>query len=186
MAPCRGVDELSQVPGESSRTHALLSDPGAPVSPGHLGLTDVAFHCTDSVGLRNECHFGAQSHGLRTCCLRFAARVTPAHARLASGWLASLDRAGVVTRRTPVGNFRSRSFQPSRLLGALVPGTNYDRLRESERVRSLAPADHAAPGSPSAPRSRTPTAESCGSAARGSAARRASARRSGPRRPGGA
>ena len=128
MAPCRGVDELSQVPGESSRTHALLSDPGAPVSPGHLGLTDVAFHCTDSVGLRNECHFGAQSHGLRTCCLRFAARVTPVHARLASGWLASLDRAGVVTRRTPVGNFRSRSFQPSRLLGALVPGTNYDRL----------------------------------------------------------
>ena len=123
MAPCRGVDELSQVPGESSRTHALLSDPGAPVSPGHLGLTDVAFHCTDSVGLRNECHFGAQSHGLRTCCLRFAARVTPVHARLASGWLASLDRAGVVTRRTPVGNFRSRSFQPSRLLGAPVPGT---------------------------------------------------------------
>lgn len=36
-----------------------------------------------------------QTHGLSVCCLRFTNSVTAAHARLASGWLASLCREGV-------------------------------------------------------------------------------------------
>jgi hypothetical protein len=35
-------------------------------------------------------NFGAQSHGLHTRCLRFAAAVTDVHARLASGWWPTL------------------------------------------------------------------------------------------------
>jgi hypothetical protein len=36
-------------------------------------------------GLSTRGNFGAQSHGIGTRCLRFAVRITPPHARLASG-----------------------------------------------------------------------------------------------------
>ena len=46
-------------------------------------------------GLSTKGNFGAQSHGFGTRCLRFAARLTPPHARLASGCPARLYRAGL-------------------------------------------------------------------------------------------
>ena len=53
----------------------------------------------------HERTFGAQWHGLRTRCLRFAVRVTPTHARLASGrWSGATGRA--FTRRVPTKGFR--------------------------------------------------------------------------------
>jgi hypothetical protein len=42
--------------------------------------------------LTRSCYFGAQSHGLSDRCLRFAVRVAPFHARLASGWWPVLYR----------------------------------------------------------------------------------------------
>jgi hypothetical protein len=65
-------------------------------------------------------NFGAPWHGLGTHCLRFAVRLTPPHARLASGcW--PLYQAGLVTRRVPTKGFRDASYIASsfpKLLGA--------------------------------------------------------------------
>src|ERR1700676_5266265 len=51
-------------------------------------------------------NFGAPSHGIGTRCLRFAVRLTPPHARLASGCPARLYQAGLITRRVPKKGFR--------------------------------------------------------------------------------
>ena len=65
-------------------------------------------------------NFGAQWHGLGTGCLRFAVRLTPPHARLASGcW--PLYQTGLNTRRVPTKGFRDASyiaFSFPKLLGA--------------------------------------------------------------------
>jgi hypothetical protein len=46
-------------------------------------------------GLSTRGNFGARSHGIGTRCLRFAVRITPPHARLASGcWPALPDGIG--------------------------------------------------------------------------------------------
>jgi len=56
-------------------------------------------------------YFGAPSHGLHTRCLRFAVRGRPpVHARLASGWWASLCRTGDDCSR-PAGIHREVSAQ---------------------------------------------------------------------------
>jgi hypothetical protein len=47
-------------------------------------------------------HFGARSHGFRTRCLRFAARVAPGPRNTRFRLVASLCRTGLVTRRTPL------------------------------------------------------------------------------------
>src|SRR3954452_24467792 len=52
--------------------------------------------------------FGARSHGIGTGCLRFAVRVSPPHARLASGcWPSSTGRDSF-TRRVATKGFRVR------------------------------------------------------------------------------
>ena len=73
---CQGNDKASQVPGESTRKHALLSDPDEAAQPRQSGLCDVAFHKSKRVGPRERYDLEAQSHGLLTRCLRFAAQVT--------------------------------------------------------------------------------------------------------------
>jgi hypothetical protein len=66
-----------------------------PVGPMHarpLRRLDAAPACVYNGGSRKE-YFEAQSHGIGTRCLRFAVRITPPHARLASGcWPSSAGR----------------------------------------------------------------------------------------------
>jgi hypothetical protein len=50
-------------------------------------------------------NFGAQSHSVRSRCLRFAVTVARPHARLASRLLARLCRTGLVTRRVSTKGF---------------------------------------------------------------------------------
>src|SRR6267378_1460680 len=79
-------------------------------------------------GLSTKGTFGARSHGISTGCLRFAVRLTPPHARLASGCLARLYQTGLTTRRVPTKGFRDASyiaFSFPKLLGAMnVPSIN--------------------------------------------------------------
>ena len=83
-----GDDRVSQVPGEPSRPLSVLCDPGR---TGRVLRDQVQ---RDRRGPRScpqrrlptSLVFGAQSHGLRPGCLRFAVRITPPHARLASGY----------------------------------------------------------------------------------------------------
>ena len=57
------------------RERALFSDPGGIASARPLQRRDAAFRSLNNVGSRESIHFGAQSHGLFTHCLRFAAPV---------------------------------------------------------------------------------------------------------------
>ena len=70
-----GDSEISQVPGEPSRTRALVSDPGGTSAPGRLRRSGVAFRVFHRVGSRDNNPFEAQSHGPHARCLRFAAGV---------------------------------------------------------------------------------------------------------------
>jgi hypothetical protein len=54
-----------------------------------LQRNGIAFRGYQSVGSRHGT-FGAHSHGLPACCVRFAVVVADAHATLASGWWSSL------------------------------------------------------------------------------------------------
>ena len=56
-------------------------------------------------------NFGARSHGIGTRCLRFAVRLTPPHARLASGCLPGSTRRDLLTRRVPTKGFRDVSHR---------------------------------------------------------------------------
>jgi hypothetical protein len=66
-------------------------------------------------GSHDNNSFGAQSHGLGTCCLRFVTCLATGDARLASRcW--PLYGAGLVTRRIPTKGFRTASYISSSLL----------------------------------------------------------------------
>ena len=65
----------SQVPGGPVCERALFSDPGGTACARPLRRRGAAFHHVNDVGSRTVIHFGAQSHGLFTHCLRFAAPV---------------------------------------------------------------------------------------------------------------
>ena len=70
-----------------------------PVGPMHarplrrLGAAPASMH---NGGSRNKDGFGAQSHGIRTRCLRFAGRVAPPPRKTRFRLLAKLCRAGFV------------------------------------------------------------------------------------------
>ena len=66
------------VPAPCSQT------PARPTLPGHTVGRHGPTHSVPR-GLSTRGNFGAQSHGMGTRCLRFAVRITPPHARLASG-----------------------------------------------------------------------------------------------------
>ena len=79
-------------------------------------------------GLSTRGNFGARSHGISTRCLRFAVRITPPHARLASGcgpgstrrdWLPAgfLRKVSVMllTSLPPFPSFLAQSMTPIRL-----------------------------------------------------------------------
>ena len=80
-------------------------------TPGHRGVSTwpPLVSTTKAPAIEG---FGARSHGLGTGCLRFAVRIAPPHARLASGCLAKPGRAGLVTRRVATKGFRVRASSP--------------------------------------------------------------------------
>ena len=75
----------------------LLSDPGGIAGARPIRRRDAAFRSLNNVGSRKFLHFGAQSHGPFTGCLRFAAPVTRAPRKTRFRPLAKLCRAGVDT-----------------------------------------------------------------------------------------
>jgi hypothetical protein len=94
----------SQVPEQPSCPCALSLDPGRTRHAWPLRRADVAPACVYNGGSRDE-YFGAREHGIKTRCLRFAVRVTPPHARLASGcWPSSAGRDSL-TRRVAMKGF---------------------------------------------------------------------------------
>ena len=138
----RGGDWISQVPG-NPLVYVPCSLTPACFCARSLRRFGIAFRSVKSVGLRQDCLFGAQSHGPHTRCLRFAATVSRVHARLASGWrptLAGRDWLPAGFKRTPdpvfdygigsllcqaspgalTGDIRTRGLQIS---GCLIPGS---------------------------------------------------------------
>jgi len=76
--PARNVETtgLPRFLGNPDVDMPCPSTPAGPAGPGHFGPPDTAFRRQDGVGSRDDSSFGAQSHGLLTRCLRFAAEVT--------------------------------------------------------------------------------------------------------------
>ena len=96
-----GDAQVSQVPGEPSRVHALLFDPGETSVPGLPRHLDAAFRAVNGVGSRSDQTDGAPSHGLHAPCVRFAAGIAPAPRNTRFRRVANLCRAGLITRRVP-------------------------------------------------------------------------------------
>ena len=97
---CREGGGASQVPGEPRGGRALFSDPGGIADARPLRRRDSAFRHDHDVGSREYLHFGAQSHGPSTGCLRFAAPVTRAPRKTRFRLPAGLFRAGVDRKST--------------------------------------------------------------------------------------
>ena len=100
--------ETTRVPrflGKSRCVHAPLSDPGELFTPGLSRRVDAAFRWTNDVGTRGYFPLGAQSRGLPAPCVRFAGRITPPPRNTRFRLVASLCRAGLVTRWTPFERF---------------------------------------------------------------------------------
>ena len=120
----RGVDRPVPEPEmtvETAGSPRFLGNPVVPMpcswtpvgsrTPGHRGVSTwpPLVSTTKAPAIEG---FGARSHGLGTGCLRFAVRITPPHARLASGCLAKPGRAGLDTRRVATKGFRVRGSSP--------------------------------------------------------------------------
>ena len=73
-----GNDRASHVPGEPHCAYALLSDPGGTDASGHYDASTRPPCRTTTKAPACNVSFEAQSHGLGTRCLRFAAPVTRA------------------------------------------------------------------------------------------------------------
>ncbi len=105
-----GDDRISQVPGGPACTCPALR-PRWDLCARPLLRIGVAFRGFDGVGSHNELPFGAQSHGPHICCLRFAARVTPAPRKTrfrplacvtGRDWLPARSHCKVSTHRIPL------------------------------------------------------------------------------------
>ena len=81
----REAVRASQVPVQPTVPMPCSSTPAGPKTPGPCGASARPPLCPRRRLPRIYPAFEAQSHGLGTCCLRFARRVTTADAKLASG-----------------------------------------------------------------------------------------------------
>jgi len=107
-----GDGRASQVPGRPLCPYALLLDPGRTEDARPLRRLDMAPACVNNEGSRDEAGFGARLHGFGTGCLRFVLAVTRHDARLASGCLAQLGRAGFCDPQGCDERFPSSSLIP--------------------------------------------------------------------------
>jgi len=78
----RRTDTL-KFPGSPSVPLPCSQDPGRTVASGHTTQRRGPRY-SDDEGSHDDAAFGAQSHGFSTRCLRFAPRLSPSDARLAS------------------------------------------------------------------------------------------------------
>jgi len=104
-----GAVRVSQVPGESSRTSALLTRPRPRLSCHAISAQRFCPRNRDHEGHSNLKIFEAQSHSFSTRCLRF-------QFRLSLHWQDSLPAGGkplpggIRTHWTPSANFKTTSF----------------------------------------------------------------------------
>jgi hypothetical protein len=87
------------------RERALFSDPGGIACARPSRRRDAAFRFDDNVGSREFLHFGAQSHGPFTGCLRFVTPVTRTPRKTRFRLLAKLYRTGVDTPQGSIERF---------------------------------------------------------------------------------
>ena len=114
--------------------------PAGPRTPGHCGAATRP-SVTSTTSAPASSHFGAQSHGPLTRCLRFAARVTPAPRKTRFRPLARLYRTGLVTRRVPTKGFRVTSLPPF----PSFPGARSCPARRAGRCAAAPPRPSAPP-----------------------------------------
>lgn len=88
----------------------------------YFGLSGFAFRTWNDVGFHNSL-FEAQSHGLRTPCLRFAATVTRWLAQNSVPTAGQLCRTGLFTCWVPLQSFSYYTSSLSKFLGALHDGS---------------------------------------------------------------
>ena len=168
------------------RVPALFSDPGGTGYARPLRRVGAAPAADNDDGSRGEA-FGAQSHGLRTRCLRFAARVAPTPRKTRFRLLAKLCRAGLLPagfhrKVSDAASYISPPFPELRLCnlrplfvafvaarenragspGEFLPGSHRSRraqLRHLARHVTYSLRD----GTPSGPRSRAEAGDASGS-----------------------
>jgi len=97
----RGDVEISQVPGESTACMPCSATPTRPETPGRRDAPILPSEKETSSALVTDC-FGAQSHGLHTRCLRFAAGIAPVPRKTRFRLGTSLFRVGLDTHGTPM------------------------------------------------------------------------------------
>ncbi len=109
----------------------------------YFGLSGFAFRSWNDVGFHNSL-FEAQSHGLRTPCLRFAATVTRWLAQNSVPTAGQLCRTGLFTCWVPLQSFSYYTSSLSKLLGALHEGSPSWTIsyRPSSRARPGHTAGH--------------------------------------------
>ena len=104
-----GNGRVSQVPERPSCPYALFLDPGRTDARQAIAASRRGPRLIRQRWLPRTDYFEAQSHGIRTHCLRFAVKVSFPHARLASGrWPSSAGRDSL-TRRVAVKGFQVRA-----------------------------------------------------------------------------
>ena len=91
--------------GNPKCASALLSDPGRLAHTRPLRCSDAAPAVNTAKATDDSFHFGAQSHGFDTRCLRFAGQVTPTRRKTRFRPPARLYRTGFITRRVPLTGF---------------------------------------------------------------------------------
>jgi hypothetical protein len=91
-----GNGRVSQVPERPSCPYALFSDPGRTDARQAIAASRRGSRLNGQRWLPRQNDFGAQSHGIRTRCLRFAGRVAPPPRKTRFRLLAKLCRAGFV------------------------------------------------------------------------------------------
>ena len=101
-----GDDRISQVPGGPQCERAIALRPRRTVALGHChaSMLPSAFSTTSAP---TRTVIPGLNHTARSLAVYASQDGSPhRHARLASGWLASLVRAGVATRWVPLKGFR--------------------------------------------------------------------------------
>ena len=117
--------------------------PAGSTTPGHYGVPTWPPLCAKRRRPTTQTHFGAQSQGFDTRCLRFAGRVTPPRRQTRFRLPARLCRTGLATRRVPPKGFRAASYMLVLLSQACVTQAHCAAPRLPERLEapsSLSPS----------------------------------------------
>jgi hypothetical protein len=110
-----GGDRTSQVPGGPQYERALLFDPGGTSARGHC-CASMLPSAISTASAPARTIISRLNHTARSLVVYASQGGLPHHhARLTSGWLASLSGRELVTRKVPMKGFRSIPFSSPRL-----------------------------------------------------------------------